>query len=1188
MFGRFELLHQISAGDDGVRFRARDPESGELVEVFALNAAEAGSSRGAYRAKRLREALLLNHSSARRIRQIALDASPAYVVLDELQGRLLADPAAGSQTPRSWAEVAPAALFLLEGVSEAHRLGLVHGSLGPTTIRTGGSLDFKIDWSGLMGEPVPFPAPSTRERLEAATDVKALGKLFAWWLTAASWGDWRGGESLPDCPADVSRLITEMLAPDPVDRPTARALLDRFETQSVTLQQACVSQNLTGGFELTSDLALPAEDGGLPLGGDAPTFNRTQLGRFLLREKLGEGGMGAVFRAEDAADGSVVAIKILRGNWARRPEALRRFLKEARLLAEVNNPYVANLIELNEDEGIYYLAIEYVAGITLGQFLTKRGRLSERTSLSIMADVARGLATAHERGIIHRDIKPENILVVEEGDDGSTSHDVIPRVKLSDFGLARHVVESDSLNMTQAGAILGTPLYMAPEQCAAGDAIGPASDVYAMGATLFHLLTGRPPFVGPSPLSIISMHQNERPPEVREFNDAVSDGAGQIIAKALAKQPEWRYADAAAMLEDLDRLLRGEPTGIVAHPRIPEADPRKLSRFEVRLELDAPAWQLWPYVSNTERFNRAIGLPAVPFTLEYDSNGDVRRYGHLRKSGVSSSWREYPFEWIEGKRMGVFREFSEGPFQWFTSIVELTPKRGGGTTLVQSLQIASHSQLGRAVAAVEIGIRGRRSMEQVYRRIDAALTGKLGRDSIIDPFESAPELSKARRGLIERSVETLLTKGVDPLTAEQLGDFLERGSPQEVVRIRPLALARRWGVEPEHVIGACLHGAREGALVLLWDILCPVCRIPSQVIETLRDLREHGHCDVCRVDFDLDFANSVELIFRAHPEIRDVELGTFCIGGPAHSPHVVAQARLASGERLSLDLALAEGSYRIRGPQLAFVHNFRVTPEVSETRLEFSLTKGPDEQALKALRSGSQVIIVTNESDRELIVRVERTAARDDALTAARASAHPLFRALFPAEVLSPGQLINLATVTLVFTELENCWQVYEELGDSGAFALLHEHFQILGDCVRRFGGAVIKTINEGIVAVFSDSVSAVESALAMGPALAGVKGMERLGLKVGVHRGPALVATLNDHLDYFGTTVGVASRLPGLAAKGGIAVSSAVAAEPRVSEILKARGIAAPVVSARLPGLEESFIHLLEVPPLVRLPAGL
>src|SRR5205823_341615 len=222
-------------------------------------------------------------------------------------------------------------------------------------------------------------------------------------------------------------------------------------------------------------------------GGDR-THLPPQLGRYRLLEKLGQGGMGTVYKAEDLTDGSIVALKMLRPDWAANPEHLRRFHKEARLLAEVNNPHVTNLLGVNEDDGIHYLAMEFVAGENLEQWMRGHGRMDERLALTLVADVARGLATAHAAGIVHRDIKPQNILLASAGcpsplapgEKGERHSPLACQVKLTDFGLARHVIESESLNVTRAGTLLGTPLYMAPEQCG-GEAVDARADVYALG-----------------------------------------------------------------------------------------------------------------------------------------------------------------------------------------------------------------------------------------------------------------------------------------------------------------------------------------------------------------------------------------------------------------------------------------------------------------------------------------------------------------------------------------------------------------------------------------------------------------------------------------------------------------------------------------------------------------------------------
>src|SRR5205823_1974927 len=147
-----------------------------------------------------------------------------------------------------------------------------------------------------------------------------------------------------------------------------------------------------------------------------------------------------------------------------------------------------------------------------------------------------------------------------------------PRIKSSDFGLARHVVDTESLALTTAGALMGTPHYMAPEQWT-GHGVDPRTDVYAMGATLFHLLAGRPPFAGETREALCAQHCDEPPPPLGALNPAVSEGVVRVVERALAKRPEDRYLDAGAMLRDLEALLHGEPADVAIHPRLPECDP---------------------------------------------------------------------------------------------------------------------------------------------------------------------------------------------------------------------------------------------------------------------------------------------------------------------------------------------------------------------------------------------------------------------------------------------------------------------------------------------------------------------------------------------------------------------------------------------------------------------------------------
>jgi serine/threonine protein kinase/class 3 adenylate cyclase len=1196
MAERYRLLTQIAVGRDGVSYRAERPENGNSVLVRLLNDLP-NSERWPKILKRLRQVQLLTHPVALAILELDLEHDPPAVLLESVHGKSLAEDF-GGRVPLAMPEAVALAGELAGGLAAAHRLGIVHYHLCPSIVVRTSAGQLKIDFTGfdvpansnghaptaldascLAPEGI-FDGTSTSE-----ADIYSLGAILYWLLEGKPYA--RESSSAATTPevkqtlADglpakeeealpLGRLLQAMLAVDPSERPSAREI----ENHLMPLKGQAAA---TGEFNLRKSVALRETTAGQGPSPDDLDVIPAQLGRFQIRQKLGQGGMGAVYSALDTTDGTQVAIKVLRGDWAQKGTSLQRFHKEARLLAEVNNPYVTNLLEVNEDCGIHYLALEYVEGKTLGKLLDERGQLNETTALRIIADVARALVTAHERGIVHRDIKPENILLVE-GQPRTTEPEAEsgPRVKLADFGLARHIVETNSLMVTQTGAIIGTPLYMAPEQCTGNGVVDARSDVYSLGVTLFHLLTGRPPFVGSTQLGVIAKHCNEPPPGVQTLNPQVSEGTCLIINKCLAKSPDARYANAAELLADLERILRGEPTTIVVHPSLPPCDPAKVLHYDWSWPLEASPQQLWPHVSNTDRLNQAVSLPPVQFTSMKDAERGVRRFGKFRKAGVIATWEEHPFEWVEAQRMGVLREYTQGPFKWMVSIVELAPRPGGGTLLSHRVRIEPSGLLGRTVAAVEVNIKGRRAVERVYRRIDAALTGKLGGHGLADPFTEPARLSGKQRRRLEQLLGRLNACGIDPGVVERLGDYLAVAPPQEVARIRPLALARRLGLDAEQVVAACLHGAREGLLVLLWDILCPVCRIPSEVKETLKALREHGRCEACNLDFELDFANSVEMIFRVHPQIRETELGIYCIGGPAHSPHVVAQVRVGAGERIELDLALGEGAYRLRGPQLPFTLDFKVQPQVSARRWDLNLARSPGPDLPRILQSGRQLLALRNDHSQELVARIERAAARDDALTAARASALATFRDLFPGEVLSPGQLVSVANVTFLVTALEGASTLYQERGDTKAFTLIHEHFRILEEQIRREGGALVKTVGEGVFAAFNEPVTAMRAALELQTLLAGNEATRELRLRTGLHRGPAMAAALNDHLDYFGTTVNLAAQLPAFAGGGDVILTQSVAADPQVAALLHARGMVIAVADELAPSCSEVLHRVL------------
>jgi class 3 adenylate cyclase len=889
----------------------------------------------------------------------------------------------------------------------------------------------------------------------------------------------------------------------------------------------------------------------------------TTLGRFRLVKRLGEGGMGEVFQGVDIGDGTTAAVKILRRQYADDPSLLRRFKKEARMLDAVRNPYVANLLDVNTDCGVNFLALEFVEGPSLADVQEREGRLPERAALAIVADVCRALLEAHRHGVIHRDIKPENVMFVSSDPRAALDpNDTRQRVKLCDFGIARSVErEAGTVALTQEGMIVGTPLFMAPEQCSARPC-GPPTDVYALGVTLFLLLSGRTPFQYEETMQLLVAHVREAVPALGDLAPDVSAPTAELVARALEKDPARRFADAGEMLDAVEKILRGEPAEIDVHPALPATPPEKLTTYEFAWDLEATPAQLWPYITNTDRMNRVVGMPPPKWEVRGAAGGGSDVTASATIGGANLRWQEHPFEWVEGRRWGSLRVYEKGfVMRWLITDIELVPRPEGGTRLNYRLRLQPKSWFGKLLFAMEIG-KQRKKLDAMFRRIDATVTGKLARTPEVDPFTPPVKLGRGVDEQIQGLVAKLLAAGCDARSVEALGALVRHAPDADVARVRPLEFARRYGLHEEKTVEAFLRGTRAGLFTLSWDVICPLCRVPSDFTDSLKSIADHSHCTACNADFKLDFARSIELIFRASPALRPTELRAFCIGGPSNFPHVAAQVRLAPGERFVLPMALEPGQHRVRSPQLPTAVEFSVSPDAGARRLELRLGDAATTGAATAeattarLGTSGQLFVLTNALDRPLLVRIERMAQRGDALTAARASSMAAFRELFPGEVLAPGRLVSVTAIALLVADIARADALFRELGDARAFAMVLQHFHHVGDAIAAEGGAMIKTVGSGVVAAFERPAAAVRAALRLQAALAADDRTANVRLRVAVHRGSAMAATVNERLDYFGQNVALAMSLPAQIPGGHVLLTRDVVEEPEVPMLLSAWGL--------------------------------
>jgi len=296
-----------------------------------------------------------------------------------------------------------------------------------------------------------------------------------------------------------------------------------------------------------------------------PWLGRVIDGRYRVQARLGTGGMGVVYRVEHLHLGKTAAMKVLAPDTAEKSEAVRRFRLEAQSVSKLNHPNIVQTFDFGQADGALYLVMEFIKGDDLASLLRREGPWTFQRAARFFIQVCSGLTEAHDAGIVHRDLKPENLMVVHRRD--------AEHAKILDFGLAKLRERGpEARAISSGGQVIGTPYYMAPEQVR-GDDLDARADIYSLGATLYRVLTGEPPFDAPSPMSVLSKHLTDDvvPPRSRAPGRSLPPDADRIVLRAMAKSVEDRYASAAEVQHDLEHALAS-----------PGAEPRSVATVALR------------------------------------------------------------------------------------------------------------------------------------------------------------------------------------------------------------------------------------------------------------------------------------------------------------------------------------------------------------------------------------------------------------------------------------------------------------------------------------------------------------------------------------------------------------------------------------------------------------------------------
>lgn len=635
-----------------------------------------------------------------------------------------------------------------------------------------------------------------------------------------------------------------------------------------------------------------------------------------------------------------------------------------------------------------------------------------------------------------------------------------------------------------------------------------------------------------------------------------------------------------------------------------------MSRLAFEHTFQSPLASVWRFIADTERFNRAAGLPPVTYRDEPLPDGRSRRFGSTHKLGLDLEYEELPFEWIFEDHFSLVRLYAKGPIKQLRQVSSIRPGPGGAGCTVETIwEWEPRGPLTSLLASASVRQFGLEAFKRVYAELDQALereaAAKVGPIPDLSGFGDRDTATDAERARIRAASPRVLELYDSPLVSRLEQALIEKGD-RELRRMLPLAYAREWGAPRSETLNTFLAATRAGLLAMRWDVICPHCRGDKQNLARLEDVAERAFCAACNIDFDVDLDRALEAVFTPHPRVREVEQAKYCLGGPGTTPHVVAQLSLSPGESRSISARLAPGRYRLRATgtreyrwldlgDSGLSTRFDVLDEVPAgpgraSGLDLgrgkrsSLVPRPSPQGAPAAAAGAPsdgitahpvlALELANRSQRAVVVSLEHVAWATDTLSAGELVADQRFRDLFGTEVLAPGVKLAVGSATILFTDLVGSTAMYQRLGDAAAFGLVWAHFDVLRELVSANRGAIVKTIGDAIMAVFMRPEDALAAADALHRRVADhcrERGHEHpVVLKIGLHDGPCIAVTLNDRLDYFGSTVNLAARVEAQSQGADIVVSASAAERTEGAALLRQLGWSPEPIAAHCKGFAE------------------
>ncbi len=597
---------------------------------------------------------------------------------------------------------------------------------------------------------------------------------------------------------------------------------------------------------------------------------------------------------------------------------------------------------------------------------------------------------------------------------------------------------------------------------------------------------------------------------------------------------------------------------------------------ELERVIKAPRALVWAVVSDTNRWDRAAGLAPAKYSWIKEGSSNLR-LAKAKELGLDLEWIEPPYQWIEGSMVEGLRRFRKGPLNAGGFRVTLEEEAGGtrvkarsyvdsGWLVGQMQKMKFQSALVRYLGGIASVLEGATAGRSAVLDEPAVVQARRLLAGSYDETTSGPR-TPADLAQLESRAGRMLERPVKKELVEKVVAFLRDRPDEEVASIRPFELARTWGLDRRDVLRAFLYATEVGLTNLSWQINCPVCRVGASVIDTLGDLGQKSHCGACEIDYEVDFAKHVEAVFPVSDAVRRVSSSLYCASSPAFLPHVMAQLRLDPGASATHAMEIPLGSLHLR----TLWTRRTADAEIKErpAKLIVKVGEAHIEITPSGTTTGKTEVVISNESAGEIALLFERSAWSADAVLGTAIASMPEFANLFATEAPAAGVELRVGHVALLFSDLTGSTALYEKVGDAKAFAIVEDHFRICEAEIARYGGAIVKTMGDAVMASFATLDDAGRAALAMIRAHDAKYQSMGLGVKIGIHAGPSLMVRANERLDYFGTTVNVTARLQAQAASSEVVLMADAARSPLLRPIFA--DLPERVFEAHLKGIKET-----------------